>query len=139
MIELTPKSEELFQLLTTIPPNLEKAERFLREENLSPREVTKIGICYVGECFCDAEYDRRRRSCLPIRCAKGCAKDFCRWSRRIADRLRAGNELKGKGAVGAPLVLLSALSDPLDFLEKRGGDFLSRRDKKSPPENDRKL
>lgn len=53
-IELTKAGEAVLQLLMAIPPNITGAEQMLSEGQLSAQEITKIGLRYTDECFCDA-------------------------------------------------------------------------------------
>lgn len=52
-LELSEKDQTLFDLLICIPPKMEEAERFLQEEKLSVEEITRVGIRYADDCFCD--------------------------------------------------------------------------------------
>ena len=53
ILELSEKGQTLFDLLICIPPKMEEAERFLQEEKLSVEEITRVGIRYADDCFCD--------------------------------------------------------------------------------------
>ena len=54
-LELNERENELFHLLSELPPDFEAAERFLVEWNLSPQEVTRVAIAYVREYHWDVD------------------------------------------------------------------------------------
>ncbi|MBP3483483.1 MAG: hypothetical protein J6K00_00080 [Oscillospiraceae bacterium] len=54
IISLEAKEKALLEFLTTIPPNMDAAERFLRTTVLTASEVTRVAIVYADECFCEA-------------------------------------------------------------------------------------
>lgn len=53
-MQLNEKETKLFDLLMAMPPDLDAVESFLRSEELSPSEVTRVANEYVEECYCDA-------------------------------------------------------------------------------------
>lgn len=52
-LPLNKKSQQLLDLLLTIPPNFVSAEVLLQQESFSSEEVTKTAICYAEECVMD--------------------------------------------------------------------------------------
>ena len=52
-VELNEKGQQLFELLITVPPSLKEAEEFLNSNDLTADDVTKVGINYADECYCD--------------------------------------------------------------------------------------
>ena len=61
----TEKSQQLWELLSVIPPDLEGAERFLQTERLTSDEVNRVGLEYADHCYCDA-HDLYRMNDLPV-------------------------------------------------------------------------
>ena len=49
----TEKEDELFAILTAIPPDLSAAETYLRTAGMTSEEVTRVAISYTDECFCE--------------------------------------------------------------------------------------
>ena len=50
---LSEKALCLFDLLQTIPANLEAANAYLSKNHLSSDEITMVGIYYAQKCFLD--------------------------------------------------------------------------------------
>lgn len=71
-LQLTSRAQRLLELLMVIPPRFEAAESLMKEHNLSPDEVTRVGNIYAEKCFLDfgdylAEtYPEYRLSEMPI-------------------------------------------------------------------------
>ena len=53
-MELTAQEQKCLDHLMVIPPDYTGAEQVIRDENLSPESVSRIGYAYADECFCDA-------------------------------------------------------------------------------------
>jgi len=61
---LTDKENQLFELLTSIPPDFDRAEALLKSSGFSTTELTKVALEYAGECFCDAgDFARQNGIC----------------------------------------------------------------------------
>lgn len=61
-IILTMREQKLLDALAAIPPNMDKAEQYLKAEQLECDEVTRVAIEYAYQCFCevgDYAHDQR--------------------------------------------------------------------------------
>lgn len=52
-LELSERSQELLELLMTIPPKLDLAKKYLETHQLSADEVTRVANIYADKCFRD--------------------------------------------------------------------------------------
>ena len=50
-LELTERSQQLLDMLMTIPPKLDVAKEYLAANHLSVDEVTRVGNVYADKCF----------------------------------------------------------------------------------------
>ena len=52
-LELTERSQQLLDILMTIPPKLDVAKEYLDANHLSADEVTRVANVYADKCFRD--------------------------------------------------------------------------------------
>lgn len=65
-LELTERSQELLELLITIPPQLDIAKKYLETNQLTADEVTRVANIYADKCFRDYDeylYDNWPEDC----------------------------------------------------------------------------